>query len=43
MRDPRAAAPFSPARTSMRDLLRSWRGGRDSLEALFFTRRVPTA
>jgi hypothetical protein len=43
MRDPRTAVPFSPARTSMRDLLRSWRGGRDSLEALFFTRRVPTA
>jgi hypothetical protein len=33
--------PFSPSRTSMRDLLRSWRGGKDSLEALFFTRRVP--
>lgn len=41
MRDPGTAAPFSPARTSMRDLLRSWRGGRDSLEAHFFTRRVP--
>jgi hypothetical protein len=41
MRDPKTAARFSPARTPMRDLLRSWRGGRDSLEALFFTRRVP--
>ena len=34
---------FSPSSTSMRDLLRSWKGGRDSLEALFFTRRVPIA
>ena len=34
--------PFSPSRTSMRDLLRSWRGGRDSLEQHFFSRRVPT-
>jgi hypothetical protein len=36
-----AAQAFSPANTSMRDLLRSWKGGRDSLEAQFFVRRVP--
>ncbi len=34
---------FSPSSTSMRDLLRSWKSGRDSLETLFFTRRVPIA
>lgn len=34
---------FSPSTTSMRELLRSWKGGRDSLEAFFFTRRVPIA
>jgi len=33
--------PFSPANSSMRELLRSWKGGRDSLEAQFFIRRVP--
>jgi hypothetical protein len=37
-RDP---VPFSPSRTGMNDLLRSWRAGRDSLEAVFFNRRVP--
>jgi hypothetical protein len=41
MRSAATAQPFSPARTSMRDLLRSWRGGRDSLEGQFFSRRVP--
>lgn len=37
------AEPFSASKTSVRDLLRSWRGGRDSLETLFFTHRVPVA
>jgi hypothetical protein len=41
MRSAQTAQRFSPSRTSMRDLLRSWKGGRDSLEAQFFTRRVP--
>lgn len=35
------AQPFAPERTTMRDLLRTWQGGRDSLEAVFFERRVP--
>lgn len=34
---------FSPSSTSMRDLLRSWKSSRDSLETVFFTRRVPIA
>ena len=42
MKNGDAAAPFSPANTSIRDLLRSWKGGRDSLEAHFFW-RVPVA
>jgi hypothetical protein len=43
MKDAATAQPFSASKTSIRDLLRSWRGGRDSLETLFFTRRVPIA
>ena len=43
MKDAGQRTPFSPSTTSMRDLLLSWKGGRDSLEALFFTRRVPIA
>jgi hypothetical protein len=43
MKNAATAEPFSASRTSIRDLLRSWRGGRDSLETLFFTRRVPIA
>jgi hypothetical protein len=41
MRNAKSAEPFSPSRTSMPELLRSWRGGRDSLEAFFFARKVP--
>jgi hypothetical protein len=43
MKDAATAEPFSKSKTSVRDLLRSWRGGRDSLEMLFFTRKVPIA
>lgn len=43
MKDPATAEPFAASKTSIRDLLRSWRGGRDSLETLFFTRKVPIA
>ncbi len=43
MKDAATAEPFSKSKTSIRDLLRSWRGGRDSLETLFFTRKVPIA
>jgi hypothetical protein len=35
------AAPFAGKPETMRMLLRDWRGGRDSLEAFFFRRRVP--
>ncbi len=41
MKQGHAAQPFSPAQTPMREMLRSWKGGRDSLELLFFSRRVP--
>jgi hypothetical protein len=43
MKDAATAEPFSASHASIRDLLRSWRGGRDSLETYFFTRRVPIA
>jgi hypothetical protein len=43
MRNEASAQPFSPDKTSMRDLLRSWKGGRDSLERQFFIQRVPIA
>jgi hypothetical protein len=43
MKDAATARPFSPSHTSIRDLLRSWRGGRDSLETFFFTRKAPIA
>jgi hypothetical protein len=35
------AAPFAGKPETMRALLRDWRGARDSLEAFFFSRRVP--
>jgi hypothetical protein len=43
MKDAATAEPFAASHTTIRDLLRSWRGGRDSLETYFFTRRVPIA
>jgi hypothetical protein len=33
--------PFSPARTSMHDVLRTWQASKDTLEQHFFQRRVP--
>lgn len=41
MKNAATAEPFSASQAPIRDLLRSWRGGRDSLETYFFTRRVP--
>ena len=32
---------FSPSRVTTRDLLRTWRASKDTLEQRFFTRRVP--
>ena len=43
MKDAATAEPFASSKTTIRDLLRTWRGGRDSLETLFFTRKVPIA
>jgi hypothetical protein len=39
----RDSVPFSPKRTPIRDVLRTWRATRDTLEQRFFTARVPVA
>ena len=35
------SVPFNPSRTSARDVLRTWRAAKDTLEQRFFVRRVP--
>ena len=41
MRAASDSLPFSPERTSIRDILQTWRMSKDSLERNFFVRRVP--
>ena len=43
MRAATDSTPFSPARTPVRDVLRSWRASKDTLEQKFFRQRVPVA
>ena len=43
MKNGKAREAFAPNASTMRELLQSWKGGRDSLETLFFRRRVPVA
>lgn len=37
------SVPFAPSRTPIRDVLRSWRASKDTLEQRFFQLRVPVA
>ena len=41
VRAARDSVPFSPKRTPIRDVLRTWRATRDTLEPRFFVARVP--
>lgn len=41
LRAAKDSVPFSPSRTPIREVLRTWRAAKDTLEARFFVRRVP--
>jgi hypothetical protein len=43
MRQAADSVPFNPSRTSPRDVLRTWRAAKDTLEQRFYVRRVPVA
>ena len=43
MRAATEPVPFSPARVTSRDILRTWRAAKDTLEQRFFARKVPVA
>jgi hypothetical protein len=41
IRQAKDSVPFNPSRVSPRDVLRTWRSAKDTLEQRFFVRRVP--